>query len=149
MTKMEILSLPTNRLFLSAVCAWVFAQGIKVVIPWVKRKKPQWHRFIEPGGMPSSHAAVVVALLTGVGILKGVHSTIFIVTLIFSLAIIYEAIGVRKEVEEQAEVLSLLIEKLPLKSNFKINLKKSLGHRPVEVIAGGIVGFAIALIWMK
>ena len=149
MTKMEILSLPTNRLFLSVICAWVLAQGIKVVIPWVKRKQPQWHRFIEPGGMPSSHAAVVIALLTGVGILKGIHSTIFIVTLIFSLAIIYEAVGVRKEVEQQAEVLSLLIEKLPSKSNFKINLKKSLGHRPVEVIAGGIVGFAIALIWMK
>ncbi|MCD6318290.1 divergent PAP2 family protein [Candidatus Aerophobetes bacterium] len=145
----EILSFFTNRLCLAVICAWVLAQGIKVIISLAKRGKPQWHRFVEPGGMPSSHAAVVIALLTGVGILRGIHSTIFIVTLIFSLAIIYEAVGVRKEVEQQAEILSSLIEKLPSKNKFKINLKKSLGHRPIDVAVGGIVGLIIALIWMR
>lgn len=139
----------TNRLFLAVICAWVLAQGIKVVIPLIKRGKPQWHRFVEPGGMPSSHSAVVIALLTGVGIVKSIQSTIFIVTLIFSLAIIYEAVGVRKEVEQQAEVLSSLIEKLPSKDRFKTNLKKSLGHRPIDVAVGGIIGLIIALIWMR
>ncbi len=145
----EVLSFFTDRLFLAVICAWVLTQGIKIIIPLFKGEKLKWHRFVEPGGMPSSHSAAVIALLTGVGIVKGGHSTIFIVTLIFSLAIIYEAVGVRKEVEQQAEVLSLLIEKLPSKSKLKINLRKSLGHRPIEVIAGGIIGLVIALIWMR
>ncbi len=145
----EVLSFFADRVFLAAVCAWVLTQGIKVIIPLIKREKPQWHRFVEPGGMPSSHSAAVIALLTGVGIVKGGFSTIFTVTLIFSLAIIYEAVGVRKEVEQQAKVLQVLIEKLPSKNSFEINLKKSLGHRPIEVVVGGMIGFAIALILVR
>lgn len=137
-----------HRLFLSVLSSWTIVQAIKVIIPLIKEKKLKWSRFVEPGGMPSSHAAAVIALLVGVGILEGCGSTIFILTLIFALVTIYEAIGVRKTVQEQAELLDMIIRKNPPKNFVRSKLKKSLGHTPLEVGVGIVIGFIISLIWM-
>lgn len=151
----NIVSFFSSRLLWSVVSAWVLAQGFKIIFNFLKEKKLNLHRFVEPGGMPSSHAAMVIALLVGVGIKEGIPSTIFLVTLVFSLAIIYEAIGVRRAVGEQAEVLNQIIEKIHLGEEIKSQnknqekyLKETLGHSPLEVIVGSIVGLIIALVWL-
>ncbi|RLE14686.1 divergent PAP2 family protein [Candidatus Aerophobetes bacterium] len=154
--KYSINLLLNSKLLWSVASAWVLAQGLKVITSFLKEKKLKLHRFIEPGGMPSSHAAMVIALLTGVGIKEGVPSTLFIVTLIFSMAIIYEAIGVRRAVGEQAEVLNQIINKLPGAKKIKLQnkegrkyLKEILGHSPLEVLVGSIIGLVMALIWLR
>ncbi|MCD6406995.1 divergent PAP2 family protein [Candidatus Aerophobetes bacterium] len=140
-----------SRLLWSVVSAWFLAQGLKIVTTFLKEKRVNLHRFIEPGGMPSSHAAMVIALLVGVGIKEGMSSTLFIVTLVFSLAIIYEAIGVRRAVGEQAEILNKILDKISpeKKTTREKHLKETLGHRPPEVIVGSIIGLIMALIWIR
>jgi len=138
-----------QRILLAIICAYVIAQGIKIIIPIIKERKIKLHRFIEPGGMPSSHSAVAMALLTGVGIKEGIRSTFFIITLIFALVTIYEAIGVRRAVGEQAELLNEILSHLSYKKSIKPRLKEKLGHTPLEVITGGIIGCIIALLWMS
>jgi len=146
-----------SRILWSVVLAWFLTQALKVLVTSSKEKKLRMHRIIEPGGMPSSHAAMVIALLTGVGVKEGVSSTLFIVTLIFSLTIIYEAIGVRKEVEEQAEILNKIMKNLSKEKtgtsslNLKMHksLRETLGHSPLEVLVGGVIGFLIAVfLWV-
>ncbi len=138
----------THPLFLIVFWAWVIAQGIKVIVSAGSEKKINLRRFIEPGGMPSSHAAVVVALLTGVGVKEGMGSTIFIVTLVLALVTIYEAIGVRRETGRQAELLNELSRHLSPRSPVKYKLTEQLGHNPIEVLVGGILGFFIALLFL-
>jgi len=138
-----------QKILLAIICAYVIAQGIKIIIPIIKERKIKLHRFIEPGGMPSSHSAVAMALLTGVGIKEGIRSTFFIITLIFALVTIYEAIGVRRAVGEQAELLNEILSHLSYKKSIKPRLKEKLGHTPLEVITGGIIGCIIALLWMS
>jgi len=136
----------TQRLFLAVILAWGLAQGVKVMLSIVKEKKVKWHRFLEPGGMPSSHAAVAMALLVGVGIKEGVETTIFMVALIFASVTVYEAIGVRREVGEQAKLLNEILRNLPPQHLLSYRPREQLGHRPVEVLIGGIIGLFAALL---
>ncbi|HDN85218.1 MAG TPA: divergent PAP2 family protein [Candidatus Aerophobetes bacterium] len=145
----DLLLLLNSKLLWSVASAWILTQALKIVVTYLKEKKIKWRRFIEPGGMPSSHAAMVIALLTGVQIKEGISSTIFVVTLIFSLAIIYEAIGVRKEVGQQAQILNYMIKRMSLEKEFKKNLRERMGHEPLEVVVGSIIGLLTAIIWMK
>jgi len=138
----------THPLLSIVFWAWVIAQGIKVIVSAGSEKRIKLRRFIEPGGMPSSHAAVVVALLTGVGVKEGMGSTIFIVTLVLALVTIYEAIGVRRETGRQAELLNELSRHLSPRSPMKYKLTERLGHNPIEVLMGGILGFFIALLFI-
>ena len=112
------------------------------------REKTKTSPLYRTRGDASSHAAAVVALLTGVGIKQGVGSTIFIIVLVLALVTMYEAIGVRREVGKQAEFLNELIHHLAYQANTKLKLKESMGHSPIEVLVGGIVGFFMALLWM-
>jgi hypothetical protein len=98
--------------------------------------------------MPSSHAAVVMALLTGVGIKEGIESTLFLVTLIFASVTIYEAIGVRREVGEQAKLLNKMLQPSSPQHPLSYKLKEQLGHRPIEVSIGGIIGLLMGFLWM-
>ena len=135
-------------MFLAVLSAWCLAQGIKVGISIIMEKKLRWQRFVEPGGMPSSHAAIVAALLTGVGIKEGVESTIFLVTLIFALVTVYEAIGVRREVGEQAKLLNKIVQPSSPQHPLSYELKEQLGHKPIEVLIGGIIGIILSFLWM-
>jgi len=138
----------THPLLLSVFGAWITAQAIKVIISSISEKRMTPHRFIEPGGMPSSHAAAVVALLTGVGIREGISSTLFIVTLVLALITVYEAIGVRRQAGRQAELLNELLRHLSPRHPIKPELIEQLGHNPLEVLVGGVLGFFMALLWM-
>lgn len=138
----------TSRLIWAVASAWFLTQGVKVVVTFFQESKWRWRRFIEPGGMPSSHAAMVIALLTGVGIKEGILSTLFAVTLIFSLAIIYEAIGVRKKVEQQARILNQIIGRLS-QNEVKKDFRETLGHKPLDVVIGSIIGFLTTWLWLK
>ncbi len=138
----------THPLLLSVFWAWIAAQTIKVIVYSATEKRIDLHRFVEPGGMPSSHAAAVVALLTGVGIREGVTSTLFIVTLVLALITIYEAIGVRRQSGRQAELINELFRSLEGRRSVKHQLIEQLGHNPLEVLIGCILGFFVALFWM-
>lgn len=106
-------------------------------------------RFVETGGMPSSHAASVSTLSTMIGIHEGFRSSLFGVTLFFSLIVMYDAAGLRRAAGRHAAVLNRLIDehfKNPEQGAHK--LMELLGHTPFEVLVGALLGVGSALLWV-
>ena len=107
-------------------------------------------RFVETGGMPSSHSASVAALTTAVGLWHGYSSGLFAVTLYFSLIVMYDAAGLRRAAGRQAAVLNRLIESQfqhPEQETQK--LMELLGHTPFEVLVGAALGVGSAILWYR
>lgn len=105
-------------------------------------------RFVGTGGMPSSHAAAVSALSTAVGLKEGFGTTLFGVTLYFSLIVMYDAAGLRQAAGRQAVILNRLIdEHFEHREKETHRLMELLGHTPLEVFVGAVLGVASALVW--
>lgn len=137
-----------NSPFATALIGWFIAQLIKVVLVLITNKKLDMSRFIGSGGMPSSHTALVCSLTTAIGYDEGFSSSIFALSAVFSLVVMYDAAGVRRAAGQQAKILNLIIEdwgKKPYAETGK-KLKELLGHTPKEVFAGAILGIAIGII---
>ncbi len=138
-----------NRILDVCAISAFTAQFWKVISPIFRGKRPQWHRFWQTGGMPSSHSSSVTSLATSVGLLSGHKSVEFAISVVFSIIIMYDATGVRRAAGRHAGILNSLIEIFKEKEGFKYKqtqLKELLGHEPTEVIAGAILGIAIAFI---
>ncbi|XP_022147249.1 uncharacterized protein LOC111016245 [Momordica charantia] len=140
-----VATLATNPTFISGLFAWFFAQSMKVLLNFFVERKWDLKIMFACGGMPSSHSALCTALTTSVALCHGVADSLFPVCLGFSLIVMYDAIGVRRHAGMQAEVLNLIVEDLfqghPIS---KRKLKELLGHTPSQVLAGALLGFAVA-----
>jgi acid phosphatase family membrane protein YuiD len=137
-----------NVAFWLALGVGFVVQGFKGF--WVYFETHRWNlrRFVETGGMPSSHAASVAALSTSVGIQHGFRSLLFAATLYFSLVVMYDAAGLRRAAGRQATVLNRLIEEHfthPEEGAHK--LMELLGHTPLEVLVGAVLGTVAAILW--
>src|SRR5262249_8797083 len=105
-------------------------------------------RFVETGGMPSSHSASVAALSTAVGLHQGFNTPLFGVTLYFSLIVMYDAAGLRRAAGRQATLLNRLIqEDWEHRDAEAHRLMELLGHSPLEVFVGAVLGVASAVLW--
>ncbi len=141
-----------NRVFLTAFITTVVAQILKILYTFVKEGKFDFRIFTSTGGMPSSHSASVMALTTAVGIESGWDSPLFGVTLFFSLIVMYDAAGIRRAAGRQAEILNRIMDDLYQGRTLYEEgekLKELLGHTPVEVIVGAILGIVMALMMYK
>ena len=136
-----------NKSLICVLVSWAVAQLLKFLIALLKEKQSDIRKLVSTGGMPSSHSAGVSALATSVGILDGFDSITFAVTSVFGLIVMFDAQSVRRAAGEQAEILNRIINDFYNKKNIgKIPLRELLGHTPVEVIIGGILGIVISLI---
>lgn len=146
---MEFLNALThNTVLLSAVCGWFVAQVLKTLIHLFFTKKFVAERLVGSGGMPSSHSATVCALATAVAIQKGACSIEFAITLIMAIIVMYDAMGVRRETGIQARVLNemmKLFEDMGSDMPAQDKLKEFVGHTPLQVLIGAILGIVIAL----
>ncbi|MGL5714814.1 MAG: divergent PAP2 family protein [Paraclostridium sp.] len=134
-----------NRILGISMFACFLAQFLKIFT--FEDKKIRISRIFSSGGMPSSHSSFVTCLSTLVGIDTGFNSTEFAVVAVFSMIIMYDASGVRRAVGKQAAVLNQIIDDLHHKKHIEQNkLKELVGHTPIEVFFGAILGIAIALI---
>ncbi len=128
------------------ILSWLVAQVLKVIIESIKYKKFKFSRILGYGGMPSSHAAIVSSLATLVALNRDVTSFEFGAVFIFTLIIIADAMGVRYESGKHAKAINDIVEDLS-GSDIEVEiskLKEQVGHRPIEVLAGLILGTAIA-----
>lgn len=133
------------KYLLIPVLSVIISQVLKTIIETVRYKKFNINRlFNGSGGMPSSHSTLVISLVTTIGLNQGITSIYFAISLIFSLIVLYDAMGIRYETGKQAEVLNKLTKEI----NFKdfVSLKEKIGHKPIEVLGGIISGIIIALI---
>lgn len=128
--------------------ALVSAQIIKFTFESIKAKKLLIDRLINGnGGMPSSHTSFTFALLGCVYVKEGMTSSLFAVTLIFSLITAYDALGLRMESGKQAAMINKITAEMG-KKKFK-KLQEKLGHKPEEVVVGIIYGFSLGYFLMK
>ena len=138
----------SNKTLMAACIAWLLAQLIKTVIDLVLYGSFNPERMVGSGGMPSSHSSTVCALATTSVLQYGVASFQFSVTFILAMVVMYDAAGVRRETGKQAVVLNRLLRDTPLPWTEDIldqNLKELVGHTPLQVSAGAVLGVAVAL----
>jgi len=138
-----------NRVFQAIFFPWLIAQISKPIIEYIRRHRINLRLLVSAGGMPSSHSASVCALATAVGIQEGVASTIFVVSLLLAIIVMYDAAGVRRAASIQARILNQIIDELfqghPISET---RLRELLGHTPFEVLVGAIWGILGAWWWM-
>ncbi|MBO1350145.1 MAG: divergent PAP2 family protein [Hormoscilla sp. GUM202] len=137
-----------NRVLLVSLSACFIAQAIKLVVDLVKNQKLNVRALVTTGGMPSSHSALVAALATEVGQQTGLDSPDFAIATIFAIIVMYDAAGVRQAAGKQARILNQIIDELfQEKPEFNEDrLKELLGHTPVQVIVGFLLGVAISFV---
>lgn len=135
----------SNKPFWAAIISWAIAQGFKTIRPIVTQRKFDATRIVGTGGMPSSHSSLVMALTTSVGKYNGFDSPLFAIALIFSFVVMYDAAGIRRAAGKQAEILNYLIVHHELPNFSKV--KELLGHTPLEVFVGAILGIVVGLLF--
>ena len=135
------------KFLLAPLVAWVIAQAAKVIMTSMRQRRLNLRVLAETGGMPSSHAAIVMGLSTAVGKYAGVSSAAFAIALIFSFVVMYDAAGLRRAAGRQAAILNRLVEDLVhMRGMQEQRLRELLGHTPVEVLVGALLGIAVGLI---
>ena len=134
----------SNHAFISVVLAWSSAQIAKGIQGIFKEKSIKgFRRVIANGGMPSSHASSVSALCAASVIAHGFDSFEFAATFLFALVVMNDAFGVRYETGKHSKVLKKLIKEGEV--DMDVNLKVAVGHTPLQVVIGSLLGVSIAL----
>jgi hypothetical protein len=135
------------RFILAPIVAWSIAQAAKVVLYSVRERRLNLRVLAVTGGMPSSHSAIVMGLTTAIGKYSGPTSPQFAIALIFSFVVMYDAAGLRRAAGRQAAILNRLVEDLVhMRGVQEQKLRELLGHTPVEVLVGAVLGVVVGLI---
>ena len=140
-----------NYALIIPACTWVVAQLIKMIIALAKGDGLDWSYMVSSGGMPSAHSAVVSALATSVALIEGVGSTLFGISVVLALIVMYDSTGVRQSVSQQSIVLNRIVGELKLRQpliKLEADLRELVGHTPFQVIIGSALGIAIAMTWL-
>lgn len=141
--------LRSNQMLMSAVVGWVVAQVLKTLIDMWLNKSFSAERLVGSGGMPSSHSSTVCALVTAAAYTYGVGSAEFAVSFVLAAVVMYDAMGVRRETGKQAKLLNMIMEQQFFTFDnelFQKRLKEFVGHTPLQVAAGAVLGIVIAVI---
>jgi acid phosphatase family membrane protein YuiD len=144
-----LIDLLTNQYLLVSLSSWFVAQVLKTVLYALETKKLDWSRLFGDGGMPSGHSATVTSLSVFCGLNFGFDSFQFAATAILAIVVCHDAMGVRLETGKQAVKINELLEVFELLHPDKIseaNLKEFVGHTPIQVIAGILLGVANACV---
>lgn len=140
-------ALITNYPLICAGAAWLVAQILKVFTGIFRERRFSVVEFLfGNGGMPSSHSAAVMSLCVACAIKEGFGSAAFAVSFLLCVIVMRDATGVRWETGEQAKVLNKIMKDLFKPSEpeeFNKNLKELVGHTPLQVFVGAIVGAAV------
>ncbi len=137
-----------NKVLITALLGWLVAQVLKVIIVRITEKRFDLRRIVGSGGMPSSHSSFVTALSTAVAFEAGLGSPMFAVCFVLSFVVMYDASGVRRETGRQAEILNDIIENFGKDhpDKFSKRLKELIGHSPLEVAVGALLGVVLGLL---
>ena len=137
----------TGNLILNlAILAWAWAQAIKLIITRITEKHWDWRHIFSSGGMPSSHSAAVCATAASVGYLYGFSTPLFAIAAVMSAGVMYDAANVRRETGKQAQILNYMMEhwdQMRPEELFDKALKELVGHTPLQVLMGALLGVAI------
>lgn len=139
-----------NKIIQTGAIAWVSSQVIKTILHLIVNKKIVWERLIGDGGMPSSHSATVVSVALATGFAAGWDSPVFAVAVFFAIVVMHDARGVRRETGKQAVVINDMLAFFEQMGAGTLTpeqtLKEFVGHTPLQVAAGAILGIIVAVV---
>ncbi len=148
---MFIKSILDNHSLITAILAWFIAQILKPPVEYLRKGTWNWGYLLSAGGMPSSHSALMVGAALGIGLHDGFNSPVFTIAIAITMIVVYDAAGVRREAGRHAEKINILINELlsghPISDK---ELREVIGHTPLEVLGGVILGIVVSfLYWWK
>ena len=140
-----------NRILIAALVGWAIAQGAKAILYTIVNREFRFERLVGSGGMPSSHAATVCAMTTVVAMQFGLASFEFAISFVLASVVLHDARGVRQEAGKQAVTITAIIDHLIKEGTIielpEWELKELIGHTPLQVLIGSIVGIGVGL-WL-
>jgi|SRR5579883_3262525 acid phosphatase family membrane protein YuiD len=136
-----------NRILIAAFLAWAIAQVSKTLYELIRFHELKLSRLVSSGGMPSSHSALVTGLATATGRIVGPGSAAFAISVVLASIVMYDAAGVRRAVSIQARIINQMIDEAwkghPIGEE---RLRELIGHTPIQVFVGGLLGIAVGLL---
>lgn len=138
----------SNRVLWLTVLSWAIAQGIKISIGLIRERRFSFFWILRTGGMPSAHSAAVSALAFSIGKEKGFATPMFALASVFALVTMFDAQTWRRSIGVQARILNTMMEDIQRKGKLEGDkLKELVGHSPIEVFVGALIGIGIAFIY--
>ncbi len=143
---MTLLTLFQNKVLIAVLIGWLLAQFLKIPTEYLCLRRGLWAMFFAAGGMPSSHSALMVSGTLAVGLYHGFDNPLFAIAVGITMIVAHDASGVRRQAGMHAERINLLFEEL-LKGHLwdENELKEVIGHTPLEVVGGILLGFFVAI----
>lgn len=139
--------LSAYRILISGISAWALAQFLKVPFEYLFNRRWLFTMWLSPGGMPSSHSALVTATMVAIGLFHGFDTPVFALSVALAMVVIYDAAGIRRQAGLHAQTLNLVISELlsghPVSEE---RLREVLGHTPREVLGGVTLGMTVSLL---
>ena len=136
-----------NKVMMIGAVGWFSAQLLKFLYAMLIKKNLDFRYFVSTGGMPSSHSSFVTSIATIIGLENGWNSTLFALALSFAIVVLYVAAGVRLAAGRQAEILNVIVAELFREHKIgERRLRELLGHTPIEVFSGALLGVCIAFL---
>ncbi|WP_245632718.1 divergent PAP2 family protein [Alicyclobacillus kakegawensis] len=162
-------------MWVTPLLAMLVAQVLKPLLLMLRLRRWDWKLMRQSGGMPSSHTALVVALVTELWLREGGSDPVLAIAMFVALIVMYDAAGVRWQTGRHAAVLNQLLRDLQGRKDLfqpgedaaaqpesapiqQLNIAKApwwlidwpilnehVGHKPTEVLGGCIVGVVVAL----
>ena len=149
---MNLLAVFQNKVLIAGLAAWGLAQIIKIPLDYVRTRRWNWALLFTTGGMPSSHSSLMTGAVLAIGLYYGFDNPLFGLGVAITMIVVYDAAGVRRQAGIHAQRINVLVEELLKGHMFNENdLREVLGHTPLEVIGGILLGLIVAftqwLIW--
>jgi uncharacterized protein len=149
---MNVAALLQNKALIAGLSAWALAQVIKIPLDFLRTHKWNWSLLLTTGGMPSSHSSLMTATTLATGLYNGFDHPTFALGVAITMIVTYDAAGVRQQAGIHAQRINLLFDELlrghPINEE---DLREVIGHTPLEVAGGILLGLIVAtgqwLIW--
>lgn len=149
---MKLSAIFQNQALIAGLIAWLLAQVIKLPLDYIGTRRWNWALMLTTGGMPSSHSSLVTATVFAIGLYNGFDHPAFALGVAITMVVTYDAAGVRRQAGIHAQRINVLFDELlhghPISER---DLREVLGHTPLEVAGGILLGLIVAtaqwLIW--
>lgn len=142
---MNLLDLLQNKAFIAGLIAWSLAQVIKIPLDFFRTRRWNWALLFTSGGMPSSHSSLMTATTLAIGLYHGFDHPAFALGVAITMIVTYDAAGVRQQAGIHAQRINVLFEELlhghPINQR---DLREVIGHTPLEVAGGILLGLIVA-----
>ena len=142
---MNFLALFQNKALIAGLTAWALAQVIKIPLDYLRTRRWNWALLFTTGGMPSSHSALVTSTTLAIGLYYGLDHPTFALGVVITMIVTYDAAGVRQQAGIHAQRINIIFEELlrghPISER---DLRVVLGHTPLEVVGGILLGLVVA-----